>query len=125
MVVNMAIKQSIIIEDEVLNEKYRISGQTGIYDDSYVGDSIYLKEENRVNKFLLIDFDQLAIHITENCEQHWNNNKETYVTTEKDIDIYIDQVVKYINDGLFDKIKHHVLEEIEADEGETIALIRR
>ena len=121
----MTIKQSIIIEDEILNEKYKISGQTGIYNDSYIGDSIYLKEENKVNKFLLIDFDQLAVHIIENYEQHWNNNKETYVTTEKDIDTYINQVIKHINDGLFDKIKHHVLEEIEADERETIALIRR
>ena len=121
----MAIKQNYIIEDKVLNEKYEITGQSGIYkqeDYKYTGEPL-LKEENRSHRFVLLDLWALGTYGAEQCPTEYNIEKEICTVTIDDIDTYVHDIIEEITDGLYLEIKDAILEEIKADDEETIKLV--
>ena len=121
----MAIKETYEIKTSS-NDKYIITGQSGIFkeEDYKNKEQTVLVDEDKTNRFILIDLFQLSVFGSENCHQTYDEDEELNIVTEKDINKYTEDVVKYINDGLFDTIKEAIIEEIEADEQNTIKLVR-
>ena len=75
----MAIKQNLIIKDEILNEEYYITGQIGIYrEDGYKKDDDYpiLKEENNTKRFYLIDLWQVGVDGSERCPYTYDKEND-------------------------------------------------
>lgn len=124
----MAIKQSLIIKDEILNEEYYITGQIGIYrEDGYKKDNDYpiLKEENNTKRFYLIDLWQVGVSGSEQCPYTYDKENDINIIDENELDKFVKDAVKYATKDLFKNIKAHIIDEIEADEKENIVLRRR
>lgn len=121
----MAIKETYEIKTSS-NDEYIITGQSGIFkeeDYKNKGQNVLLSED-KTNRFILIDLFQLGIFGSENCHQTYDENEELNIVTEEDVIKYTKGVIKHINDGLFDEIKQAIIDEIEADEQETVKLVR-
>lgn len=124
----MAIKQNLIIKDEILNEEYYITGQIGIYrEDGYKKDDDYpiLKEENNTKRFYLIDLWQVGVDGSERCPYTYDKENDINIIDEDRLDEFVEYAVKYATKDLFKNIKAHIINEIEADEGENVILRRR
>lgn len=120
----MAIRENYKIKTN--DAEYILTGQSGIFkeeDYSNKGQQ-FLLNKDKTHRFILIDLWQLGVFGSENVKQTYDEQEELNIVTEEDIVKYTEDVVKYINDGLFDRIKESIIEEIEADEQETMKLIR-
>lgn len=122
----MAMKQILNIEDKMMDKKYTIVGQSGVYveEDYNKTNSYFLLNADKSNRFIMVDLWQIGIYGSENCNQTYDEEAELNIVTEKDVIKYTESIVKYINDRLFDAIKESIIDEIEADEQETIKLVR-
>ncbi len=121
----MAIKETYKIKTSS-NDEYIITGQTGVFkqEDFENKGQKFLINEDKSKRFVFIDLWQLGIFGSENCHQTYDEQAELNIVTEEDVIKYTEDVIKYINDGLFNEIKQAIIDEIEADEQETIKLIR-
>lgn len=122
----MAIKQVLEIKDRTMDEEYVIVGRQGVYckEDYKKTNDYFLLNKDKTERFILVDLYQLGVFGSENCHQTYDENEELNIVTEEDINKYTEDVIKHINNGLFDTIKEAIIEEIEADEQETIKLVR-
>lgn len=121
----MVIKETYEIKTSS-NDEYIITGQSGIFkkEDYKNKGQKFLLSEDKTNRFILIDLFQLGVFGSENCHQTYDENEELNIVTEEDIIKYTEDIIKHINDGLFDEIKQAIIDEIEADEQETVKLVR-
>ena len=124
----MAIKQSLIIEDEISKKKYFVGGQSGLYTNTgYKMDSDnypILNESDNTERFLLVDLWQLGVFGSENCKSTYDAENEIHLIKEEDVYHYASACVKEITKGLEQAIAQAILEEIEEDGEETIKLIK-
>lgn len=120
------MKQVLEIKDKTMDEEYIIVGHKGVYlkEDYKKTNDYFLLGKDKTERFILIDLYQLGVFGSENCHQTYDENEELNIVTEEDINKYIEDVIKYINYELFSTIKEAIIEEIEADEQETIKLVR-
>lgn len=120
----MAIKENYNIKTN--DRKYIMTGQSGVFkQEDYIDyGQEFLENDEKTHRFLLIDFWQLGVFGSENCNQTWDDEKEINIVTEEDVDKYTEDIIKFINDGLFDEIKQAIISEIEEDGEETVKLVR-
>ena len=120
----MAIKENYEIKTN--DEEYIITGQTGVFkeEDYKNKGQQFLIDEDKTHRFVLIDLFQLGVFGSENCHQTYDEQAELNIVTEEDVIKYTESIIKYINDGLFNRIKESIIDEIEADEQETVKLVR-
>ena len=123
----MAVKQSLIIKDEGLNEEYIIVGQSGVYSqaDYKSNHEPALFDDDLSKRFVLIDLWQAGVFGSEMVKQTYDKENDINIIEEKDIDAFVQEIIDYINDNLNEVIKEHIIEEIEADEGENVILRRK
>lgn len=122
----MAMKQVLDIKDRMMDKEYTIVGQSGVYveEDYNKTNNDFLLNADKSNRFIMVDLWQIGIYGSENCNQTYDEETELNIVTEEDVIKYTESIVKHINDRLFDAIKESIIDEIEADEQETIKLVR-
>ena len=122
----MVIKQEYLI-DCGFNNKYIISGQSGIYRNTgYKETENYpvLEEEANTERFTLIDLWQLGTFGSENVKQVYDTKEDINIVKEEDIYSFASECIEFITDGLEKAIAKAIIEEIEEDGEETVKLIK-
>ena len=123
----MAIKQSLIIKDEISKEEYFVGGQSGVYtktgykmkSDNYP----ILNESDNTERFFLVDLWQLGVFGSENCKGTYDKKNDISLIKEEDVYHYASKCIKEITKGLEEAIAQAIIEEIKNDEEETVKLI--
>lgn len=97
----MVIKQCFTIKDEIMHDKYEVSGQTGCH-----------KTGNK--QIMLLDFAQMGQYVFENCLKQVDD--DTFSISEKDITAMARQWSREISDIILDNIYENAISDAEDDE---------
>lgn len=97
----MVIKQCFTIKDEIMHDKYEVSGQTGCH-----------KTGNK--QIMLLDFAQMGQYVLENCLQQVDD--DTFSISEKNIIAMARQWSREISDMILDNICENAISDAEDDE---------
>jgi len=94
----MVVKKIYKIKDEILNDEYKMFGQSGVMQEAGL---------------MLLDFDQMAQYVIENsCEK----NDYGYTITQKDISSICSQWSYEISKIIIDTLYDTIMSDIEDDE---------
>lgn len=96
----MAIKQVFKIKDEILNDEYELSGQSG-----------FLRDD--ANNIMLIDACQIGQVVLECCTER---KDDTYIVSKKKISAMCNQISKDISNIILDNIYENAVDNAIDDE---------
>ena len=68
---------------------------------------------------------QVGVDGSERCPYTYDKENDINIIDEDRLDEFVEYAVKYATKDLFKNIKAHIIDEIEADEGENVILRRK